>query len=133
MRRRHRTPIGVLLLYSLALISPQQADVALPRAEVCAWDVEACPSSALSLRSHTAAPASWVQGFRVAVDAGRPLDGSLGQFRLGDLNAIFVARSRSSRARAAASTREHQATRPAIRDAGIGLDASPPRAPPVHL
>lgn len=133
MRRRHRTSLGILLLYSLALISPQRADIALPVAQACAWSADACPSSALSLRSHTGASASWVLGLGALIDAGRPLEVSPDPSEFGGLDAIFAARSERNWARASASTREHRAVSPAIREAGIGLAASPPRAPPVNL
>lgn len=133
MRWPQRTSLGILLLYSLALISPQQADVALPSAEACASSADACPSTVLSLRSHTGASASWALGFRALIDAGRPLDVLRDPSESGGLDAIFAARNERNWARASASTREHRAISPAIREAGTGLVASPPRAPPVSF
>ncbi|CAN5732957.1 hypothetical protein BH23GEM9_BH23GEM9_20550 [soil metagenome] len=133
MRRPRRTSFALLLVYLLALLLPQHEDLVLPGATACTWYDASRSESVLSLYSHAGAPAVAGHAHRVLVDGGRPPASLLDQVRYDGLGMAACQRNGRNSARAVVALLQHASVRQAIRSAGAGFSASPPRAPPVLL
>jgi hypothetical protein len=131
MQKHRRATAALVLFYALALVLPVGADIVLDGAARCAWRIDSCQSSGLSLKSHAAAAGLQPAGSRPLVDAGKGIDRVRSDQHAPDARHPVVRRSRSGQAQAAASTGEHRAALPRLRSAHNGTAASPPRAPPA--
>jgi hypothetical protein len=130
MHRHRRATLTLVLFYALALVLPFGGDLALDGATRCAWRIDHCPSSSLSLASHAAAVALQPGGLRPPFGAGKGVERSPSDQHTPDGRLAAGGDRWCGRAQADASTGEHRAALPLLRSAHAGSDASLPRSPP---